>query len=52
MNQLITNKDKTDDFYGKTRYDIEFYSPEPLKDSIDIAMFFHNKNCDNYHKIY
>lgn len=47
MNQLITKKDKTDDFYGNTRYDIEFYSPEPLKDSIDIAMFFHNKKYNN-----
>lgn len=44
MNQLIINKDKTDDFYGNTRYDIEFYSPEPIKDSIDIAIYFQKKN--------
>ena len=47
MNKLIMNKNKEDDFYGKSRYDIEFYSPEPLKDSIDIAMYFHKKKYDN-----
>ena len=47
MNRLIISKDKSDDFYGNCRYDIEFYSPEPIKDSIDIAMFFHNKKYNN-----
>lgn len=47
MNKLIMNKNKEDDFYGKSRYDIEFYSPEPIKDSIDLAMYFHNKKYDN-----
>lgn len=47
MNSLIISKDKSDDFYGNCRYDIEFYTPTPVKDSIDIAMYFHNKKYDN-----
>lgn len=37
QNELIKKKDKSDDFYGDSRADVEIYSPEPLKDLIELC---------------
>mgnify|MGYP001178423353 FL=1 len=47
QNELIKKKTPTDDFYGETRADIEFYSPEPVKDLIEICDLINEKKIYN-----
>jgi hypothetical protein len=37
QNELIKKKNLEDDFYKDSRADIEFYSPEPIKDLIELV---------------
>ena len=43
QNELIKDKNPSDDFYGDTRADIEFYSPEPIKDLIELCDLINEK---------
>jgi len=45
QNELIKNKNKDDGFYSEYDVpDIEFYSPEPVKDMINICDILYNKD--------
>lgn len=47
QNELIKVKNQEDDFYGDCRADIEFYSPEPLKDLIELCDLINEKKIFN-----
>lgn len=47
QNELIKMKNLEDDFYGNTRADIEFYSPEPIKDLIELCDIINEKKIFN-----
>lgn len=45
QNSLITSKNKDDGFYKETDIaDIEFYTPDPIGDTIDLVDILHKKN--------
>jgi hypothetical protein len=44
QNELIKKKNIDDDFYKDCRADIEFYSPEPIKDLIELVDILNNMN--------
>jgi len=45
QNSLIISKNKDDGFYKETDVaDVEFYSPDPIGDTIDLVDFLHKKN--------
>jgi hypothetical protein len=47
MNLLITDKNIDDSIYKKNDYmDIEFYSPEPVKDMINLCDILDDKKYD------
>ena len=43
QNELIKSKNIKDDFYGDTRADIEFYTPDPIKDLIELCDLINEK---------
>lgn len=47
QNELIKAKTPSEDFYGDTRADIEFYSPEPIKDLIELCDLINEKKVYN-----
>ena len=47
QNELIKSKNIKDDFYGDTRADIEFYTPEPIKDLIELCDLINEKKVFN-----
>ncbi len=45
QNSLIKHKNKDDAFYKETDIaDVEFYTPDPIGDTIDLVDFLHKKN--------
>lgn len=47
QNELIKAKNPEDDFYGNTRADIEFYSPDPIRDLIELCDIINGKGVFN-----
>ena len=47
QNELIKDKDINDDFYKNTRADVEFYTPEPIKDMIELCDILYKKKIPN-----
>lgn len=47
QNELIKSKNKNDDFYGESRYDVEFFTPEPIKDVIDLCDELENMGIEH-----
>lgn len=47
QNELIKSKNIKDDFYGDTRADIEFYTPDPIKDLIELCDLINEKKVFN-----
>ena len=47
QNELIKAKNIDDDFYGDTRADIEFYSPDPIRDLINLCDIINEKGVFN-----